>query len=239
MQTAATHHPHHHHHHPTNVLGTNQTTNNNVLASLNNQEFLVNLNSYNNDGFGENIGNGTTNLYIIRTPLARWNEECTVLDSQSMHHAILLSKPVIMNALEKYRNEELNEKREKKLKEEKDKEKEKQQKQQQQQQAAAAVVDVKSVTVVAEQISEDLNAPADLMVVQQEAPPPVPEVAPSRLQIEEIADLASTPNLERCEQASMQVVVNEDSERTEQTVSNEREMNDLNQLDRAGEPSKK
>ena len=83
------------------------------------------MNSYNNDGFGENIGNGTTNLYIIRTPLARWNEECTVLDSHSMHHAILLNKPKIMEALEKYRNEELNEKREKKLKDEKEKEKEK------------------------------------------------------------------------------------------------------------------
>ncbi len=61
-----------------------------------------------------------------------------------------------MNALEKHRNEELNEKREKKPKEEKEMEKQKQQKQQQQ---TAAAVDVKSVTVVAEQISEDLNAP--------------------------------------------------------------------------------
>jgi hypothetical protein len=110
----------HHHHGGTGAaLGTSNS--NNALASLNNQEFLVNLNSYNNDGFGENIGNGTTNLYIIRTPLARWNEECTVLDSHSMHHAILLNKPKIMDALEKYRNEELNEKREKKLKEEKEK----------------------------------------------------------------------------------------------------------------------
>lgn len=91
----------HHHHHPSNVLGNSNS--NNALASLNNQEFLVNLNSYNNDGFGENIGNGTTNLYIIRTPLARWNEECTVLDSHSMHHAILLHKPKIMEALENYR----------------------------------------------------------------------------------------------------------------------------------------
>jgi hypothetical protein len=112
--------PHHHAHHG-HGLGLSSSNN---LSSLNNQQdFLVNLNSYNNDGFGENIGNGTTNLYIIRTPLARWNEECTVLDSHSMHHAILLNKPRIMEALERYRNEELNEKREKRLKEEKEKQK--------------------------------------------------------------------------------------------------------------------
>lgn len=93
-----------------------------VVSSLNtNQELLVNLNSYNNDGFGENLGNGTTNLYIIRTSLARWNEECTVLDSHSMHHVILLYKPRVMQALEQFRNDELNEKREKRLKEEKEK----------------------------------------------------------------------------------------------------------------------
>ena len=125
---ATTHHHHTHHGHSIN-LGISGSNANNAAATaaaltgLNNQEFLVNLNSYNNDGFGENIGNGTTNLYIIRTPLARWNEECTVLDSHSMHHAILLNKPKIMDALENYRNDELNEKREKKLKEEKEKQK--------------------------------------------------------------------------------------------------------------------
>ena len=124
---AAAHH--HNTHHGGHSINLGISANNNAAATaaaltgLNNQEFLVNLNSYNNDGFGENIGNGTTNLYIIRTPLARWNEECTVLDSHSMHHAILLNKPKIMEALENYRNEELNEKREKKLKEEKEKQK--------------------------------------------------------------------------------------------------------------------
>ncbi len=117
----------HHHNHPTNALG-NSSSSNNALASLNNQEFLVNLNSYNNDGFGENIGNGTTNLYIIRTPLARWNEECTVLDSHSMHHAILLNKPRIVAALEAYRNDELNEKRERKLREKQEREERERQK---------------------------------------------------------------------------------------------------------------
>ena len=117
----------HHHNHPSNALG-NSSSSNNALASLNNQEFLVNLNSYNNDGFGENIGNGTTNLYIIRTPLARWNEECTVLDSHSMHHAILLNKPKIVAALEAHRNDELNEKRERRLKEEQEREERERQK---------------------------------------------------------------------------------------------------------------
>jgi len=126
---AAAHAHHHNTHHGGHSINLGISANNNAAATaaaltgLNNQEFLVNLNSYNNDGFGENIGNGTTNLYIIRTPLARWNEECTVLDSHSMHHAILLNKPKIMEALENYRNEELNEKREKKLKEEKEKQK--------------------------------------------------------------------------------------------------------------------
>ncbi|CAF0785839.1 unnamed protein product [Brachionus calyciflorus] len=106
---------------PAPSTSVNAAASNTALANMNNPEFLVNLNSYNNDGFGENIGNGTTNLYIIRTPLARWNEECTVLDSHSMHNAILLNKPKIMEALEKYRNDELNEKREKKLKEEREK----------------------------------------------------------------------------------------------------------------------
>ena len=62
-------------------------------------------------------GEHSTNLYIIRNPLARWNEECTVLDSHSMHYAISLVKPKIVEALEKYKNEELVEKRDKKVKE--------------------------------------------------------------------------------------------------------------------------
>ena len=62
-------------------------------------------------------GENSTNLYIIRNPLARWNEECTVLDSHSMHHAIALYKPKILEVLEKYKNEELVEKRDKKAKE--------------------------------------------------------------------------------------------------------------------------
>ena len=63
------------------------------------------------------VGENGTNLYIIRNPLARWNEECTVLDSHSMHHAIALVKPKIVEVLEKYKNEELTEKRDKKAKE--------------------------------------------------------------------------------------------------------------------------
>jgi hypothetical protein len=63
------------------------------------------------------VGENSTSLYIIRNPLARWNEECTVLDSHSMHHAILLVKPKIIEALDKYKNEELTEKRDKKAKE--------------------------------------------------------------------------------------------------------------------------
>jgi hypothetical protein len=62
-------------------------------------------------------GDHGDNLYIIRNPLSRWNEECTVLDSHSMHHAISLVKPNIIEALEKYKNEELVEKRDKKVKE--------------------------------------------------------------------------------------------------------------------------
>ena len=141
------------------------TSSNTALSALNNnQEFLVNLNSYNNDGFGENIGNGTTNLYIIRTPLARWNEECTVLDSHSMHHVILLFKPRIIAALEAYRNEELNEKRERRLKEEKDKlnkreEAEQQAQAQAQAAAASAAAEVTSTANMVE-MSVDTGTPA-------------------------------------------------------------------------------
>ena len=69
-----------------------------------------------NDYMNEAAETGT-NLYIIRTPLARWNEECAVLDANSMYHQILLVKPKIIAALEKYRAEELAEKREKRQKE--------------------------------------------------------------------------------------------------------------------------
>lgn len=148
---------------------------NTALASLNNQEFLVNLNSYNNDGFGENIGNGTTNLYIIRTPLARWNEECTVLDSHSMHHAILLNKPRICESLEKYRNEELNEKRLKRLKEETEK-----LKRQQQLQAQAIATNVANAAANAAVAATSASATTNLAetvgsgtVESQAAVPPV------------------------------------------------------------------
>ena len=151
------HHNHHQHHVPASASGMmSAATAAANLATLNNQEFLVNLNSYSNDGFGENIGNGTANLYIIRTPLARWNEECTVLDSHSMHLAILLNKPHIMEALEAHRNDELAEKRERRLKEDKEKEKERekqqqlrQQQQQQQRAAALAAATAASAAVAA------------------------------------------------------------------------------------------
>lgn len=55
-----------------------------------------------------------------------------------MHHAILLNKPKICEALERYRNDELNEKREKRLKEEQEKQKRQQELQAQQAAAAAA-----------------------------------------------------------------------------------------------------
>ena len=186
----------HHHNHPTNAI--NNTNSNNTLATLNNQDFLVNLNSYTNDGFGENIGNGTTNLYIIRTPLARWNEECTVLDSHSMHHAILLNKPKIMEALEKYRNDELNEKREKKLKEEKEKEKEKEKlkktteaaedKINEPTAASSAPAATSSESCIV--FTDNPASPTDMMVTN----------AQSDVQIEELSTVAA-PQPEQAEQA--------------------------------------
>ena len=47
-------------------------------------------------------GEHSTNFYIIRNPLARWNEECNVLDSHRMHYAIFeYSQGVVEN----YKNE--------------------------------------------------------------------------------------------------------------------------------------
>ncbi len=142
-----------------------------------------------------------------------------------MHHAVLLSKPRILEALERYRNEELNEKREKKLKEEKEKEKEKQQKQQQQ---AAIVAEARGGEVTEPSGEESASSPADMMIVQEAA-----VAQTSRLHIEEVVDGSST-TLESSEQASMQVVENEASAaRTEQTSAGE--MVDLNLSETAGE----
>jgi hypothetical protein len=82
------------------------------------------LNAFNGTGVGGGGGggvvgmetgdNGGANLYLIRTPLARWTEECTMLDSHSIHNAVLIVKPRIIELLERYRADELDEKRQKK-----------------------------------------------------------------------------------------------------------------------------
>lgn len=77
-------------------------------------------------------GDGTGTLSSIPSALVRWTEECRVLDGDSVHDCVAGLKPGIIEVLEKYRDEELAERKEKrrKLQEEeeaKKKEKEKSQ----------------------------------------------------------------------------------------------------------------
>lgn len=59
---------------------------------------------------------GTGTLANIPTALVRWTEESRVLDGDSMHDCVAGLKPAILEVLEKHRDEELAERREKRCK---------------------------------------------------------------------------------------------------------------------------
>lgn len=87
-----------------------------------------------------------------------------------MHHAILLNKPRICEALERYRNDELNEKREKRLKEEQEKLKRQQELQAQTIAANAAAVAV--AAAVQQQQQQEETVEEELVTVEREASSP-------------------------------------------------------------------
>ena len=63
-------------------------------------------------------GNASSTLGSVPSAMLRWTEESRVLDGDSLHDCVSLIKKEIIDCLEKHRDEELNEKREKKKKEE-------------------------------------------------------------------------------------------------------------------------
>ena len=63
-------------------------------------------------------GNTSSTLGSVPSAMLRWTEESRVLDGDSLHDCVSLIKKEIIECLEKHRDEELTEKREKKRKEE-------------------------------------------------------------------------------------------------------------------------
>lgn len=61
-------------------------------------------------------GNGTSTLSSIPSAMQRWNDESRVLDGDSLHDCVLLIKADVVETLEKYRDEELAERKEKRKK---------------------------------------------------------------------------------------------------------------------------
>lgn len=62
------------------------------------------------------LGSGSGTLSSIPSALVRWTEESRALDGDSVHDCITGLKPGIIEILEKYRDEELTERREKRKK---------------------------------------------------------------------------------------------------------------------------
>ncbi|XP_064633553.1 E3 ubiquitin-protein ligase HUWE1-like isoform X3 [Lineus longissimus] len=64
------------------------------------------------DPYGDSTGSGNV-LSSVPSALTRWTEESRVLDGDSVHDCVTLLKPEILEVLEKYRDEELQKRREK------------------------------------------------------------------------------------------------------------------------------
>lgn len=68
------------------------------------------------DPFSENGSSGSGMLSLIPSTLTRWSEEAKVLDGDSVHDCVTALKPEITEELEKHRDEELAERKEKRRK---------------------------------------------------------------------------------------------------------------------------
>lgn len=181
-------------------------------------------------------GENSTNLYIIRTPLARWNEECNVLDSHSMHHAILLVKPKIFEALEKYRNEELAEKRDKRAK---DEEKLKKMKDPVDETIMTEITSNKTLieenvaNTVGEEIKVDnsntieANVENDDRIVEQIEPTANDERVDDQVQVQQIANNESAVDVQpvQIEENASEVTTNVEMSEVTDTASNEEKVN--------------
>ncbi|CAH1782935.1 unnamed protein product [Owenia fusiformis] len=73
-------------------------------------------NAHARDAFGEATGNGSAVLGSIPNALGRWMEESRVLDGNSMHDAVTILKPDLLGDLEKHRDSELADRKEKRKK---------------------------------------------------------------------------------------------------------------------------
>nr|XP_006822183.1 PREDICTED: E3 ubiquitin-protein ligase HUWE1-like [Saccoglossus kowalevskii] len=67
------------------------------------------------DNYNEGVGN--THISSVPSPLSRWAEESRVLDGESVHDLVAVLKPPILAILEKHRDDELAERKEKRKKE--------------------------------------------------------------------------------------------------------------------------
>lgn len=68
------------------------------------------------DTFTEGPGSSTGVLSSVPSALSRWTEEARVLDGDSMHDCVTALKPQLSEELEKHRDAELSERREKRKK---------------------------------------------------------------------------------------------------------------------------
>ncbi|XP_054168845.1 E3 ubiquitin-protein ligase HUWE1-like isoform X3 [Oppia nitens] len=66
-------------------------------------------------------GNSSSTLGSVPSAMLRWTEESRVLDGDSLHDCVSLIKKEIIDCLEKHRDDELNDRREKKKKEDEEK----------------------------------------------------------------------------------------------------------------------
>ncbi|XP_078001474.1 E3 ubiquitin-protein ligase HUWE1-like [Glandiceps talaboti] len=72
-----------------------------------------------------NEGFGNTHISNVPSPLSRWAEESRVLDGESVHDLVTVLKPPILEVLEKHRDQEIVERREKRKKDQEEEAKKK------------------------------------------------------------------------------------------------------------------